>query len=209
MGKPSKAVMSFMETYGVESDEIWEVHGSQWVVKHKALERIAAEQNIVFGMPIVIEGCAAEKIAVLTVAAAYCYAMAEKRAKDRVILKLLNTHGTLYSEDEADDFKRPNPHVTKPSDLVEPTEYDEQGHPVDNIPLGDREVTKLTKATARADFGNAQAELRACKTVTHLQLWGSNNSNRVASYPGDWQELMRGIYSDHMADLRQANGKAT
>lgn len=37
--------------------------------------------------------------------AAYPYAMAEKRAKDRVILKLAGLHGT-YSEEEADDFKQ-------------------------------------------------------------------------------------------------------
>lgn len=37
--------------------------------------------------------------------AAYPYAMAEKRAKDRVILKLIGLHGLAYSEDEADDFK--------------------------------------------------------------------------------------------------------
>jgi hypothetical protein len=37
--------------------------------------------------------------------AAYPFAMAEKRAKDRVILKLIQLHGLLYSEDEADDFK--------------------------------------------------------------------------------------------------------
>lgn len=36
--------------------------------------------------------------------AAYPFAMAEKRAKDRVILKLAGLHG-LYSEDEADEFK--------------------------------------------------------------------------------------------------------
>lgn len=35
----------------------------------------------------------------------YVYAMAEKRGKDRVILKFLDLHGELYSEDEADDFK--------------------------------------------------------------------------------------------------------
>jgi hypothetical protein len=35
----------------------------------------------------------------------YPYAMAEKRAKDRVILKLINLHGLLYSEEEADEFK--------------------------------------------------------------------------------------------------------
>ena len=39
---------------------------------------------------------------------AYPFAMAEKRAKDRVILKLIGLHGMVYSEIEADDF-RPDP----------------------------------------------------------------------------------------------------
>ena len=39
----------------------------------------------------------------------YPYAMAEKRAKDRVILKLIGMHGDTYSEDEADDFKNSKP----------------------------------------------------------------------------------------------------
>jgi len=34
--------------------------------------------------------------------------MAEKRAKDRVILKLLGVAGDMYSEEEADEFKRLN-----------------------------------------------------------------------------------------------------
>ena len=37
--------------------------------------------------------------------ASYVYAMAEKRSKDRVILKLLGLAGHVYSEVEADDFK--------------------------------------------------------------------------------------------------------
>jgi hypothetical protein len=37
--------------------------------------------------------------------AAYVYAMAEKRAKDRVILKLIGLHGMAYSEEEADEFQ--------------------------------------------------------------------------------------------------------
>ena len=37
--------------------------------------------------------------------AAYVYAMAEKRAKDRVILKLVGLHGLLSSEEDADAFK--------------------------------------------------------------------------------------------------------
>ena len=36
----------------------------------------------------------------------YIYAMAEKRAIDRVILKLLGVHGDFYSEEEADEFKK-------------------------------------------------------------------------------------------------------
>jgi hypothetical protein len=35
----------------------------------------------------------------------YPFAMAEKRAKDRVILKLVGLAGFVYSEEEADDFK--------------------------------------------------------------------------------------------------------
>jgi hypothetical protein len=41
--------------------------------------------------------------------AAYVYAMAEKRAKDRVILKLVELHGLVYSEEEADEFKEHRP----------------------------------------------------------------------------------------------------
>ena len=33
--------------------------------------------------------------------------MAEKRLKDRIILKLVGVSGYVYSEDESDDFKRP------------------------------------------------------------------------------------------------------
>ena len=35
--------------------------------------------------------------------------MAEKRAKDRVVLKLVDLSGDFYSEDEADDFKDAKP----------------------------------------------------------------------------------------------------
>ena len=37
--------------------------------------------------------------------------MAEKRAVDRVILKLLGVHGDMYSEEEAEDFKTNNAKV--------------------------------------------------------------------------------------------------
>lgn len=137
----------------LDGDDVWEVQKAR-VVKHKALERLAAAVNIKFDAPVILRNEADE--AVLLVSAtgsdgkhtewsigeakivpmvdtgrknnwgkpvyepadgaignyqitpkqgAYPFAMAEKRAKDRVILKMVGLHG-VYSEDEADDFQQ-------------------------------------------------------------------------------------------------------
>jgi hypothetical protein len=111
---------------------VWDCHGT-WVVYHKAIERIAARAKIIFEMPQIIEANTAAKTVAIAVAGhmgdrsewsfgeaspgnnknAYPYSMAEKRAKDRVVLKLVGLHGLAYSEEEADDFK--------PAVPVEPT----------------------------------------------------------------------------------------
>ena len=193
MGKPSKEILSFMECYGVDSDEIWEVHGSTWVIKHKALERVAALQSIKFDRPAIIESNAKDKIAVVCVFGklgereewsfgeaspannknAYCYAMAEKRAKDRVILKLLNAHGDLYSEDEADEFKQTAP----------------------------RE--QLSKKDARGIYEKMQREVQECAGRDHLKTWMSANSDRIKTLPDDWQDTLRLQCHEMMADLKQ------
>src|SRR3954469_3703858 len=111
---------------------VWRVQGTA-VIYHKTLERIAAQAKIVFDEPKIIR--AERDEAVIQVAgrmgervewsigealvgvnyrvsgkqAAYVYAMAEKRAKDRVILKLIELHGFVYSEEEADEFKQSRP----------------------------------------------------------------------------------------------------
>lgn len=225
MGRPSKEIMDFMEAHGVESDEIWEVHGNSWVIKHKALERVAAEKGIVWDRPAVIEHDAANKIAVICVFGrlgdrsewsigeaspannknSYCYAMAEKRGKDRVILKLLNTHGTLYSEAEADEFEQPrqNPHVTRPADVMPATEYDRHGQPIDNIPNPDPSaVKKLKVADQRPIFEALQAEIWATGSVDQLAAWAAANKDRLGSLKADWQEFLRGVYREHMDALR-------
>lgn len=221
MAKPPTA---FMATYKVDADEVWEVRrGGVWAIKHAALERVAVEQGITFDEPKPLEARGPDQCAALVVTGrmgnrvewsigeaapgnnknAYPFAMAEKRGKDRVILKLLNANGALYSEAEAEDFeRRPNPHVTRPADILPEVEYDENGQPIDNIPLGDERIERLPKAKARADFAAAQHELRLTKTPAELSEWGRKNANRVESYPSDWQEMLRGIYSEHMADLR-------
>lgn len=118
----------------------------------------------------------------------------------------------LYTGDEMDqatEVPRQNPHVTRPSDLSDAVvEYNEQGEPIDNIPTGDERIEPLTKTKARPDFASAQMEMRQAQTPKELETWGKNNSNRVASYPSDWQEILRNMYAEHMAELRGTGTKA-
>lgn len=112
----------------IDRNDVWEVQSAK-VVKHKALERLAAALRITFDPPQILraerdeavilatgriegqciewsigEACVNVNYRISGKMAAYVYAMAEKRAKDRVILKLAGLHG-VYSEDEADEFK--------------------------------------------------------------------------------------------------------
>ena len=214
MGKPSKSVMDFMAKYKVDSNEVWEVHGSTWVVKHKALERVAAEVGIVFDRPSVITCDLANKIACICVFGklgersewsfgeaspannknAYTMAMSEKRAKDRVILKLLVTHGALYSESEADEFNEPrqNPHVTRSDDILPNTDGDPN-----NIPPASEVIKPLPKAKSNDLFAALQNEIWRCGTHDEMKYWGSMNTNRIGTMHPDYQKMLRGVYKEH------------
>ena len=120
------------------SEACWELpqRKGTWIMKHKSLEKIAAFKGVKFDLPEYVETSAEKKICVLMVQGhlgdktewsigeataynnknSYPFAMAEKRAKDRVILKLVGLHGDVYSEEEADDFKDTQ---KKTEDLVE------------------------------------------------------------------------------------------
>lgn len=224
MAKKSKAILDFQAQYKVAEDEVWEVHGSTWVVKHKALERIAAEAGIVWEKPeLKVCDMAQGLVAVLFCGRlgehveysfgeaspknnknSYPIAMAEKRAKDRVILKLLAVHGDLYSEEEADDFKRQNPHVTRPADIVPPADYDDHGEVIDNIPHAEP-TEKLRVADQRPLFDAIQKEAKAFNTSAGFLAWMNNEKTitRVANLKKDWQEIFRGVCKEHLADLRE------
>lgn len=131
---------------------------------------------------------------------------AETKAKRRATLSIcgLGMLDELEVEDIPAAAKRENPHVTRPSDLSDAVvEYDQHGQPIDNIPLGDDRIEQLTKAKARSDFAAAQMEMRQAKTPRELETWGKNNANRVASYPSDWQEILRNMYAEQMDELRK------
>ena len=117
----TKALLDGDETVGSAT---WDCHGTL-VVLHKALEKIAAKKGIEFDDPVHLLTNPSSKEVVIQVRGRlgdrqewsigevsakncrndYPFAMAEKRAKDRVILKLLGVAGDTYSEDEADEFK--------------------------------------------------------------------------------------------------------
>jgi hypothetical protein len=222
MARLPKEIADFMEKHGVTSDEIWLVAGGKnYAIKHKALERIAADNGIKFDRPSVIEANAADKIAVVCVfgtmgdrtewsfgeaapynyrttekMAAYPYAMAEKRAKDRVVLKLLNTHGTLYSEDEADDFKQPreNPHVTRPEDISD-------GKPNGEIPHVDG-VTAQPKAKSRDTYAELEAEMFRLQTLPGLMAWGNTIAATVATMHPEFQDTFRRRFAEYRDFLR-------
>jgi len=115
--------------YGLEKSDFWELPQKKgtWIAKHAALEVAAVKAGIIWNLPQVLEANGPDKSAAVCVSGilgdriewsigeaspannknAYPFAMAEKRGKDRVVLKLLGIHGLAYSEDEADDFKQP------------------------------------------------------------------------------------------------------
>ena len=98
---------------------------SMWIITHDACEKIAAQENIQFGAPtiyrdsnkdVAIVGDAKRENKVIwstgeaspnNCKAPYPFAMAEKRLKDRLILKLINAYEYgIYSDSEADNFKK-------------------------------------------------------------------------------------------------------
>jgi len=142
MNTTEKKIADVLAKFGEPmAGNVWRVQGTA-VIYHKALERIAAQAKIQFDPPTIVRAERDEAVILVTgrmgdrlewsigealvgtnyrvsgKQAAYVYAMAEKRAKDRVILKLVELHGLVYSEEEADEFKQSRPDRATPGDLA-------------------------------------------------------------------------------------------
>jgi hypothetical protein len=146
MNTTDKKISEVLGKFGEPmAGNVWRVQGTA-VIYHKTLERIAAQANVIFDEPKIIRAERDEAVIQVTgrmgervewsigealigvnyrvsgKQAAYVYAMAEKRAKDRVILKLIELHGYVYSEEEADEFKQGRPGYADPHVELEKTE---------------------------------------------------------------------------------------
>ena len=128
---PDPLVVEKLREAGIDPREaVWAVERkgrvAAWVIEHKYVERLGAYAGVEIDPPLRIEVDQASSSAWLLVRGrlgdreewttgeasptslgkgpgqAYPIAMAEKRAKDRLILKLVGLHGFAYSSDEAE-----------------------------------------------------------------------------------------------------------
>ena len=121
-------IKELAQKYNLSKDDFWELKRgtrSMWIITHDACEKIAAKENIQFGEPtiyrdsnqdVAIVGDAKRGNKVIwstgeaspkNCKAPYMFAMAEKRLKDRLVLKLINAYEYgIYSDSEADNFKK-------------------------------------------------------------------------------------------------------
>ncbi|KQO64630.1 trna delta -isopentenylpyrophosphate transferase [Methylobacterium sp. Leaf469] len=183
MRTADKQIADILVRYGEPfGGNVWRVQGTA-VIYHKTLERIAAQAGIRFDPPTLVRAERDEAVILVTgrlpgakpgtervewsigealvnvnyrvsgKQAGYVYAMAEKRAKDRVILKLLELHGLVYSEEEADEFRQGHPAAIQAidEDFDNPDPFDE--------------VTE-----AEADLKRRIDEMTSIDAVTDLML---------------------------------------
>lgn len=187
-------ITKLMTDYSLAADEVWQVHGSTWVVKHKAIERIGAQLGVSWAPPHVIEGSTADKTVVVLVTGkigervewsfgeaspannknAYPWAMAEKRGKDRVILKFLAAHGDVYSEDEADDFKQPE---------------------------APRKSSAAVKRESPDAWPTLESDVRHATTRDELTAVWHKHKSAIKTWPSAWREQADELFQSRVADF--------
>ena len=149
MSNISKEVESLLKDFGMTVEEScwYSKVAKKWIISHKAVEKIGDLAGVTFpDFPTILEGngdagvvtlmgwAKREERQVWTLGEAsprnnkngYPWAMAEKRLKDRLILKLVfsGLHGDIYSEIEADWDKPIAATKTMPR-KEEPISFDE------------------------------------------------------------------------------------
>jgi len=127
MGKRIDPIIEeVLERYAIDPRRaLWDCHGT-WVIYHKYVELIGMKAGIKLAPPKIIHSDPASKHVIILVEGqlgaemstwsfgeaspynnknAYPYAMAEKRGKDRVILKLVGLAGHVYTDQDVADIK--------------------------------------------------------------------------------------------------------
>lgn len=211
-------VIDTLKTFGLDASAVWDCHGTP-VIYHWACERIGAKMGIQFDAPQLIDQNTAQKVVTILVTGrkgersewafgevtpnncknAYPWAMAEKRAKDRVILKLADLAGEVYSEEESDDFKPQARQAEKP--LPRASVQTEDALDWDDLidcPAG---VTARNASQSREPFALLRDCIRAAVAPEDLDQWAKDNAGEIYKLNKEARHHLREAYNDRMENL--------
>ena len=189
-------VTNALKEIGLKSEDcLWDCHGT-WVLKHYACERLAAHNGITWNDPVLIENDSDAGKVVIKLWGylgdkseftfgeatpknsknAYPYAMAEKRAKDRIILKLIGFHGEIYSEDEAEEFEeevkaQEKAEKKKEQEIIDTSVYGKIGKK-----KATAEIKKLTPLFAKSQSDDKKTRDQALKDAKEINLWAEKHN---------------------------------
>jgi hypothetical protein len=217
MNTTDKKIAEVLAKFGEPmAGNVWRVQGTA-VIYHKALERIAAQAKIQFDAPTIVRAERDEAVILVTgrmservewsigealigvnyrvsgKQSAYVYAMAEKRAKDRVILKLIELHGLVYSEEEADEFKNSRPVA---------------GEPVE-VEKADRTKVEVaaSESSVEADLKQKITKAKSINAVTDLMLH-ADTQKILADLPEGVRDEIRDFAKARLVELGWPTKKA-
>lgn len=222
MSKLPEKLKRLADKYSITSDEMWLVPGGKvHAIKHTAIERMAAAERIRFEPPKVLEGDGQGRTVALMGTAqlndrvewsigeasphnnknAYPWAIAEKRLKGRLTLKLLCAYGDVYSEEEAEDFQQP---VRQPALSVAPLdEYEAPGEPeVFPGDAGPRRSAHSIRKDQPARWSQIVNAMRAAANIEDLRDYAETVSAETAKWPEGWLKELRSIYQSHSDSLK-------
>jgi hypothetical protein len=194
---------------------VWDCHGV-WVIYHKAVEIIAAKAGITFDEPHETEMNAKEKIAVIRVTGhlgdrtewsygeaapynnknGYPISMAEKRAKDRVVLKLLNLHGEIYSKEEIDEDE-----LKKEAERRAARGKPEQ----DQQPVLEEAPKETPTLAEQQVFVPALlSDISLIQNTGDLAAWAAKHAEQISQLSEVDQKIVRDAYKTHRTSLTEA-----
>ena len=197
------------EKFGLDKSDFWEIpqKPGTWVAKHAALEVAAVKAGILFDLPVIVEKDAPGLVTSMIVQGvmdgrtewatgetnpsnyrisgkqpSYPWAMSEKRAKDRVILKLIGIHGLVYSDAEG-DFN------AEPGDFT-------QSQPK----AASRELYATVQQALRDAGNKGKAALRDYWTSElFIEAW--------ESFPADWRQNLTEEKDAFIASFPKPTGR--
>jgi hypothetical protein len=232
MNATDKKIAEVLAKFGEPmAGNVWRVQGTP-VIYHKALERIAAQAKISFDPPQVLRAERDEAVLLATghmgeraewsigealigvnyrvsgKQAAYVYAMAEKRAKDRVILKLVELHGLVYSEEEADEFKEHRPaYAEVPVEAEQPKAEVRKAAPA--APKADAKAPAEDAAdgSPEADLKQRITKAKTINAVTDLMLH-ADTQKTLGEMPEGARDEIRDFAKARLVELGWPTRKA-